>query len=162
MKAITLWQPWASFMVAVPDPPKTIETRSWPTSYRGWLLIHAAKRPVYLHEWERPSRAELVGHLRENYSGQFHFDDVLRGLPRGAILGAVFLTDCEPTPVSHVIVAPEEYMLGDFTRGRFAWRTHHPAKFTDPVPCTGHQRIWNVPNDVVALLPQSFLEVAQR
>ncbi len=41
MKAITLWQPWAS-LVAI--GAKTIETRSWATSYRGPLAIHAAAR----------------------------------------------------------------------------------------------------------------------
>lgn len=41
MKAITLWQPWAS-LVAI--GAKTIETRSWATKYRGPLAIHAAAR----------------------------------------------------------------------------------------------------------------------
>lgn len=41
MKAVTLWQPWAS-LVAI--GAKTIETRSWATSYRGPLAIHAAAR----------------------------------------------------------------------------------------------------------------------
>jgi activating signal cointegrator 1 len=39
MKALSLWQPWAS-LVAL--GVKTIETRSWSTSYRGPLAIHAA------------------------------------------------------------------------------------------------------------------------
>lgn len=34
MKAIRLWQPWAS-LIALGH--KTIETRSWPTKYRGPL-----------------------------------------------------------------------------------------------------------------------------
>jgi hypothetical protein len=41
MKAITLWQPWASF---VGLGVKTIETRSWSTRYRGPLAIHAGSR----------------------------------------------------------------------------------------------------------------------
>lgn len=45
MKALSLHQPWAS-LVAL--GVKTIETRSWSTSYRGPLAIHAAKRtPEY-------------------------------------------------------------------------------------------------------------------
>lgn len=40
MKALSLTQPWAS-LVAV--GAKRIETRSWRTSYRGPLAIHAAK-----------------------------------------------------------------------------------------------------------------------
>jgi activating signal cointegrator 1 len=41
MKALSLWQPWAS-LVALGI--KTIETRSWETKYRGPLAIHAAKK----------------------------------------------------------------------------------------------------------------------
>lgn len=45
MKALSLWQPWAS-LIAVGH--KTIETRSWTTSYRGPLAITATKRaPLY-------------------------------------------------------------------------------------------------------------------
>ena len=42
MKALSVRQPWAS-MIARGE--KTIEVRSWPTSYRGRLLICAAKKP---------------------------------------------------------------------------------------------------------------------
>src|SRR6202030_2406661 len=41
MKALTLTQPWAT-LVAI--GAKRIETRSWPTLYRGPLAIYAAKR----------------------------------------------------------------------------------------------------------------------
>ncbi len=41
MKALTLWQPWAS-LIAI--GAKSIETRSWATPYRGRLAIHAAAR----------------------------------------------------------------------------------------------------------------------
>lgn len=41
MKAISLWQPWAT-LVAI--DAKRFETRSWKTNYRGLLAIHAAKK----------------------------------------------------------------------------------------------------------------------
>jgi hypothetical protein len=43
MKAISLWQPWAT-LVAI--GAKTIETRGWSTSYRGPIAIHAAKKLI--------------------------------------------------------------------------------------------------------------------
>lgn len=43
MKAITIWQPWASLLA---HGMKQYETRSWATKYRGPIAIHAAKRPV--------------------------------------------------------------------------------------------------------------------
>ncbi len=42
IKAISLHQPWAS-MIA--QGSKTIETRNWPTSHRGDLLIVSTKKP---------------------------------------------------------------------------------------------------------------------
>ncbi len=45
MKAITISQPYAS-MIA--DGLKWIENRTWPTSYRGELAIHAGKGLQYL------------------------------------------------------------------------------------------------------------------
>jgi len=43
MKAISLKQPWASL---VASGQKTIETRTWCTSYRGPILICASKKPT--------------------------------------------------------------------------------------------------------------------
>lgn len=44
MKAISLHQPWASWIA---QGWKTIETRTWPTQYRGDLLIVSTKKPKY-------------------------------------------------------------------------------------------------------------------
>jgi hypothetical protein len=41
MKTLTVRQPWASLIVT---GAKDVENRSWPTSYRGTLLIHAGVR----------------------------------------------------------------------------------------------------------------------
>ena len=40
VKAITIWQPWATFIA---EGKKLIETRTWRTKYRGPLLICAGK-----------------------------------------------------------------------------------------------------------------------
>src|SRR5262245_30199672 len=42
MKALSVKQPWAN-MIASGE--KTIETRTWPTDYRGPLLIVSSKEP---------------------------------------------------------------------------------------------------------------------
>ena len=44
MKAISLHQPWASWIA---QGKKTIETRFWYTHYRGDLLIVSTKKPKY-------------------------------------------------------------------------------------------------------------------
>ena len=42
IKAISLHQPWASWIA---EGKKTIETRMWPTRYRGPLLIVSTRSP---------------------------------------------------------------------------------------------------------------------
>lgn len=55
MKALSIMQPWAWLIVA---GHKDIENRSWPTRFRGPVLIHAGKRfdPDYEdgHDWDWP------------------------------------------------------------------------------------------------------------
>jgi len=51
MKALSVKQPWA-WLIATER--KSIETRTWPTSYRGDLLICSGKKPVSdinIREW---------------------------------------------------------------------------------------------------------------
>lgn len=64
MKALSLWQPWASLMAL---GVKQNETRSWPTSHRGDLLICAAKRMPTPDEdrigWEFHKGASRAGEV---------------------------------------------------------------------------------------------------
>lgn len=57
MKALTLHQPWAS-LIAV--GAKTIETRSWSTSHRGALAIHAGKHRPECTQWEEGPFDDIV------------------------------------------------------------------------------------------------------
>lgn len=86
MKAISLWQPWAS---AISLGAKRIETRSWSTSYRGPIAIHAAKRKV---------KRELAALTWENWVhavfGSWLYS--LEDLPFGAFLATADLVDCLP------------------------------------------------------------------
>lgn len=45
IKALTLYQPWAT-LIAI--GAKKIETRSWDTKYRGPLAIHASKNEKFM------------------------------------------------------------------------------------------------------------------
>src|SRR5688500_9634413 len=103
MKALTLWQPWAS-LVAV--GVKTIETRSWPApnSLNGErIAIHAAaKRPKnYEHRnvnSDLPLTVDLVAMSR--YWDWYEHDDFGHGGmyrwcgPLGAVVATAVLTDC--------------------------------------------------------------------
>lgn len=157
MKAITLWQPWASAIMA---GLKTVETRSWSTRYRGQLVIHAGTR--------RPTKRE-VQHLREQCTQEqwdrLDFDD----LPFGAALGVVDLVDCVPirttpgyppgyfadttwhmTKGSRWPLTDLERAWGWFADDRYAWCLGPPLVFDAPAEMRGKQRLWEI--DPVELL----------
>jgi hypothetical protein len=97
MKALTLYQPWASLVAA---GAKTIETRSWSTTYRGRLAIHAGARPVKASDgsldlWREQTQAHVLNE-------QLGFDDPRGPLPLGAIVATCKLVDVVP------ILAPGE------------------------------------------------------
>ena len=125
MKAITLWQPWAS-MVAAGE--KTVETRTWRTPHRGRLAIHAAKYVVPDLSHDLRDRAEFV--LRQP----------LAEFPRGAIVAVVSLYDIARTEDWNPSVFRR--MWGDFTPGRWAWKFTRIVALDPPIPARGYQGMW--------------------
>lgn len=158
MKTLSLWQPWASlvWLVGHQDPEvarmgKRIETRGWPTKYRGPLAIHAAKKPFntgfYLDRELYPF-ADALG-----LPDIFSFDT----LPYGCIIAVCTLVDCVKitgrTSIDGKIVAAQladgrevtgnELVFGDYTPGRFAWILEDVRPLPKPIPAKGHQSLWN-------------------
>lgn len=122
MKAITLTEPWASLVVA---GRKTIETRSWPTSVRERIAIHAAKA--------------MPGFAREA-ALEFGLDP--DQLPRGLVLGSVQLVACARTEEVRRSVRPEELVFGDFGNGRWAWLFVDPLAYEERLPARGSLGWW--------------------
>jgi len=122
MKAITLWQPWAT-LVALGY--KEIETRSWPTSYRGPLAIHAAKRV--------------------SYHDMFLFEDLLKGvtLPLGRVVATCELVDVQRIGYNWSHLSHLEIRLGDFSIGRYAWILRNIHPLDPPVTAQGRQGLWD-------------------
>jgi hypothetical protein len=112
VKALTLWQPWAS-LVAL--GVKSIETRSWSTSYRGPLAIHASKRPAdqsNLRLWmplhsamKRTLPCGTCGHADGFHACHMTFTRCICNcdgwteppLPLGAVVATSTLVDVVPT-----------------------------------------------------------------
>lgn len=108
LRALTLHQPWTTFVVA---GTKGYETRSWRTSYRGWLAVHAgASIPSYLGLGRRGTMQLGEYEVEKDRSGL-----LLRGgalsqpyrLPLGAIVAVVELVDCLPMTTHADIGDPE-------------------------------------------------------
>lgn len=137
MRALTLWQPWAT-LVAI--QAKTIETRSWETQYRGPLAIHAAKRASVVLEGE--ARSALYDALREEQI-------LISDLPRGAIVATCELFDCYPVEDlwPELQTLENEQLFGNFGEGRFAWELVNIRRIDPPLQASGRQGLWWVTGD---------------
>jgi len=131
MKALSLWQPWASL---VADGRKRIETLSWrpPEWLVGhWLAIHATKKVD-------AEAAEDFGYVPDL-------------LPRGAVVACAFLDSWMRFRAENTEhITDEEKSYGDFYEGRFGWVFSEVRKLQEPLIIRGAQGIF----DVTLMLPR--------
>lgn len=127
MKAITIWQPWASLIMA---GIKHIETRPRNTCIRGRIVIHAGANG----HWLQSPTPEIRRYTRG-------------GEPLGCILGTVDLIDCIPLedmPEKYPhLYTPREIDLGDWSPGRYGLILRDPIVYPNPIPAKGKQGWWN-------------------
>lgn len=140
MKAISLWQPWASLIAW---GAKEYETRSWPTNYRGKLAIHAAKR--------KPSYNDTL-HMKDIFypvlrANQSPMDYGLEQLPLGAVLCICELEAVYHTEQVSPYISAQERAFGDYSSGRAAWKLKVVEVFDRPIPVKGMQGLfeWSKP-----------------
>ncbi len=131
MKALTIWQPWASFVI---KGAKQYETRGWSTTYRGLLAIHAGVKRMAKYDLEDDS--DLLKSI-----GITHPSHV----PYGAVLGIARLVDVvktEPFYNDPVFAKSQECHLGDWYPGRFGWKLEIVEDFPVPYSVRGAQGLW--------------------
>lgn len=152
MKAITLWQPWASLMAF---EEKLIETRSWGTDYRGPLAIHAAVN--YPKEGRKFAEELFVAKamhgktpvdknhplLDPNFITILTAHHIASNLPRGVILAVVNLYNVVPVDEPHLRICDKERAFGNYAPGRFAWLTKFVKRFDPPIAVKGQRGLWN-------------------
>lgn len=154
LRAISLWQPWASLMAI---GAKHIETRSWPTEYRGLIAIHAAKK------WN----GELEDLCFDEPFAKCLFPDEFlpkpKSLPRGCIIAVGHLHRClamDTYPEAIPARSSAEYAFGNYEPGRFMWVFDYVWELSSPVYVRGQQGFWTlseVETDVVtAMLPDDW------
>jgi len=130
MKALTLTQPWAS-LVAI--SAKKIETRSWSTTYRGPLAIHAAKG------WTREDRELIFEEPFQEYLRLAGFRSPA-DFPLGAVLAIVDLVGCDL--IRYAIPPEPERSFGNYEVGRSAWKMANLRRLLVPVPAKGALGLW--------------------
>lgn len=162
MKALTLWQPWAS---AIAVGAKRNETRSWPAvssghAYRGWLAITAAKRtkddsgtdidailaPRLMKSLESAKLFQTIGTVEPLSYPKGPATPLVtmnfNTLPLGKVVAVVWLDNCHPTHT--VTVTERERLWGDYSPGRYAWMFTEVWRINEPWAVTGGQKIFDL------------------
>lgn len=178
MKAISLWQPWATLIAR---GHKAIETRSWapPDHLIGsgeWLAIHATQRtpPGALNTaW---GITHIVNALAHCGVTRFSATGGPGSLPTCAIVAVCQIRDVLTTEemlgtwrthrVGNVwnYHDEREYAFGDYDPGRYAWRLQNVIDLNDePIQgVLGHQRVWNLDAATKAKLDERIRDRAAR
>lgn len=135
MKAITIWQPWATLIAL---GLKQYETRGWDTKVRGRIYIHAAVRRPVIGDMSEAVERRVIELLRASGAPP------LFELPLGRIVCHCELVDAEP--VELLLPTDDERTVGDWRPGRFAWRLADVRPYVVPFPWKGKQGWFTVPD----------------
>jgi hypothetical protein len=120
--ALSVRQPWAYLIVM---GQKTLELRSWSTSYRGLLLVHAPRR------------------IDEKAMHYFDLQD--SGLDTGCLIGAVELVDViRMTPEELRLRRWEHRSFGVFSKGMYGLVLRPLRVFSEPIPILGSRGIFDI------------------
>jgi hypothetical protein len=135
MKALSIRQPWAWLIV---NGYKTIENRTWPTKFRGRVLIHASKGMTH----DEYDDVEDYLMFSESTAIQAIRLPAFTALDRGGIVGVATITDCIPS-----------------ARRYSSWHMEDQFGFemcdAKPIPfveCKGALGFFNVPSEVAETL----------
>lgn len=121
MKVITIKEPWASLIV---NGYKKYEFRTWPTNYRGKLLIHAGKTTS--------KRIKEFDHYHLKYG-------------YGEIIGEVTIDDCKIVDkiFKNDLLKENNKIYQNVEGNRYAFCLIKPIKYTKTIPIKGQLGLWN-------------------
>ena len=133
MKVLSLTEPYAAL---IKERKKKIETRSWKTSYRGELYIHASSTHIP-KEWKNNKELmELVDGNDLNF---------------GYIILKCKLVDCvymDEEILDKIKKDKLEFICGDYRLGRYAWILEDIEVLDKPLFTKGKLGIWNYEEDI--------------
>jgi hypothetical protein len=151
LKALTIYQPWASLIMIGAKP---YEFRRWDYRTRAWslegqrIVIHASARPI------RPAEIEdIIGRMNDRISSlraeialplleRIRAAHKCRGVVElSAGLGTAVLE--EPRKVDRLFNSPADSDRID--HHMWAWPLTNIRPFPAPVPCRGAQGFWEWP-----------------
>lgn len=136
MKVLSLLQPWATLLVR---GQKLLETRSWPTQYRGPVFIHASGglNKKYKDSEMTPALQSLEPFFK-NYIKPSE-------LVFGKIIGMVNIATVIRTEDIKPFLTEQEIAFGDYSPGRWAYQCYDHVAFHKPTELKGQLGIRDCP-----------------
>lgn len=128
MKVLSIMEPWATL---IKEGKKVIETRSWKTSYRGELYIHASCKKIKKSDENTLQLLKLIPNVSMGY---------------GNILCRCKLVDCiymDQEFLEKIKKNKQEFQCGEYSLGRYAWILEDIEPLDKPIPAKGNLSIWN-------------------
>ena len=125
IKTLAIRQPWISLIA---EGDKTIEVRSWPTTYRGPLLLVASGK-----------------NLKVDVDGEIYT------LPAGIQVCIADVTNCRPLRKNDLVAACMDDLPDIDITGQWAWCLANVRQVA-PTPHKGKLRLYETPDSEIILL----------
>lgn len=139
MKTISIKNPWAYLICANIKP---IENRTWPTNFRGRVLVHVSAKPV--KNFPNPLNVEQWNSLSPDQKLLLRSNTLITS----AIIGSVEIVDCV---VNHESIWAErcdpiyKYGTDKIAEATYNWVLANPVLFAKPIPAKGKLSFWDFP-----------------
>lgn len=130
MKVITIMQPYAHLIAT---GAKRVENRTWPTSYRGPLLIHAGKSRQWLDD-------------RNGIDDRYGIP--ISDMEFGAVVAVADLVQCASYGRIEMKDFDREYPWlreHEHTEGPWCWVLANVKRLANPIPARGAQGLFDFP-----------------
>lgn len=141
LPVLSVRQPWASYLVS---GLKAVELRTWVTSYRGWLWIHAGKKA--------DMEAMRLLNLR---SEEF---------PLGGLIGLVKLEECVliNSEIKWLRLRGEHRSPGYYSGACYGWEFSDAISLGNTIECPGELGLFRLKEHISQrVLEQAELEAQE-
>lgn len=144
MKTISIQQPWAQLIC---EGVKDIENRTWPTKFRGRVLIHVG---VKIDE----NAIDSIGRINGEIARKTWFDVNDKKFSLGAIIGSVEIVGCVFNNSSTwaektqgvIDLYTKEFIPKINPKPVYNWVLANPILFEIPISAKGKLSFWDYPN----------------
>lgn len=153
MKALSLWQPYAT---GIWLGFKRNETRSWKPSDKElkpgqWVAIHAARSTPAAKVNALMQQDGIRQCLEPMQITPMTRTGAMHSIPMGGVIAIAQVRDFVPITQAF-FVSDVERAWGDYTPGRWCWRFSDVLTMARMVHCPGRQKLWTLPLNVTMLV----------